>query len=142
MSMSVIDITINIIMCSVLYVCYLFILGTLLSYPHIKDHSFENLILLTPEHPGMTTIWKSQTKCTLFGEVYLHAYVPDENSFGFLSQHPPCPDIIKIIRCSTKLSMFFLPINVKMSKIVVILVFISRKNSILGFSEPEKCLSS
>ena len=40
--MSVIDIIINIIMCSVLYVCYLFILGTRLSYPHIKDLSFEN----------------------------------------------------------------------------------------------------
>ena len=36
---------------------------------------------------------------------------------------------------------FFLLINVKMPTIVGILIFISRKNSILGFSEPEKMLN-
>ena len=42
--------------------------------------------------------------------------------------------------CSTQLSMyFFLLLNVKMpSTIVGILIFISRKNSIIGSSEPEK----
>ena len=43
-----------------------------------------------------------------------------------------------MISCSTQLSMkFFLLINVKMPTFVGILTFISRKNSILGFSEPE-----
>ena len=36
---------------------------------------------------------------------------------------------------------FFLLINVKMPKIVGILTFMSRKNSILGLSEPEKMLN-
>ena len=41
--------------------------------------------------------------------------------------------------CSTQLSMqFFLPINVKMPTIVGILTFMTRKNSILGLSKPEK----
>ena len=45
---------------------------------------------------------------------------------------------MKIIPCSTQLSMkFFLPINVKMPTTVGILTLMSRKNSILGFSEPE-----
>ena len=35
----------------------------------------------------------------------------------------------------------FLLISVKMPTIVGILTFISRKNSILGLSEPEKCLN-
>ena len=40
---------------------------------------------------------------------------------------------------STQLSMkFFLLINVKMPKIVGMLTFRSRKNSILGLSEPGK----
>ena len=48
-------------------------------------------------------------------------------------------EVKKIISCSTQLSMkFFLLINVKMPTSVGILTFISRKNSILGFSEPEK----
>ena len=49
----------------------------------------------------------------------------------------PGPDVIKLFSCSTQLSMnFLLLINVKMPTIVGILTFISRKNSILGLSEP------
>ena len=40
--------------------------------------------------------------------------------------------------CSTQMSMkFFLVMNVKMPTIVSILTFMSRKNSILGLSEPK-----
>ena len=47
---------------------------------------------------------------------------------------------MKIISFSTQLSMkFFLLINVKIPTVVGILTFISRKNSILDFSEPENC---
>ena len=50
------------------------------------------------------------------------------------------PEVIKLFSCSTQLSMkFFLLIDVKMPTIVGILTFMSRKNSILGLSEPEKC---
>ena len=50
---------------------------------------------------------------------------------------------MKIISCSSQLSMkFFLLGNVKMPTIVGILTFIGRKNSILGFSGPEKCCIS
>ena len=50
------------------------------------------------------------------------------------------PEVIKLFSCSTLLRMkFFLLINVKMPTIVGILTFMSRKNSILGLSEPEKC---
>ena len=50
------------------------------------------------------------------------------------------PKVIKLFSCSTQLSMkFFLLIHVKMPTIVGILTFMSRKNSILGLSEPEKC---
>ena len=46
----------------------------------------------------------------------------------------------KKISCSTQLSKkFFLPINIKMPTIVGILTFMTRKNSILGLSEREKC---
>ena len=49
----------------------------------------------------------------------------------------PWPEVIKEISCSTQLSMkFFLLVNVKMPTIVGILTFMSRKNSILGLSEP------
>ena len=49
-------------------------------------------------------------------------------------------EVIKLFSCSTQLSMkFFLLINVKMPTIVGILTFMSRKNSILSLSEPEKC---
>ena len=49
------------------------------------------------------------------------------------------PEIIKLFSCSTQLSMkFFLLINIKMPTIVGILTFMSRKNCILGLSEPEK----
>ena len=52
----------------------------------------------------------------------------------------PGSEVIKLFSCSTQLSMkFFLLINVKMPTIVGILTFMSRKNSILSLSEPEKC---
>ena len=52
----------------------------------------------------------------------------------------PEPDVIKLFSCSTQLSMkFFLLKNVKMPTIVGIVTFMSRKNRILGQSEPEKC---
>ena len=52
----------------------------------------------------------------------------------------PGPEVIKLFSCSTQLSMkFFLLINVKMPTTVGILTFMSRNNSILGLSEPEKC---
>ena len=45
--------------------------------------------------------------------------------------------------CTTQLSMnFFLLINVKMPTVIDILIFMTRKNSILRLSEPEKCLIS
>ena len=47
----------------------------------------------------------------------------------------------KKIPCSTQLNMkIFLLINVKMPAVVGILTFMSRENSILGLSEPEKKL--
>ena len=50
------------------------------------------------------------------------------------------PEVIKLFSCSTQLSMkFFLLINVKMPIIVGILTFVSRKNSSLSLSEPDKC---
>ena len=49
------------------------------------------------------------------------------------------PEVIKLFSCSTQLSMIiFLLINVKMPTIVGILTFMSRKNRILGLSEPAK----
>ena len=52
----------------------------------------------------------------------------------------PGPKVIKCFSCSTQLSMkFFLLIHVKMPTIVGILTCMSRKNSILGLSEPKKC---
>ena len=51
----------------------------------------------------------------------------------------PGPEVINLFSCSTQLSInFFLLINVKMPTTVGILTFMSRKNSILGLSEPEK----
>ena len=51
----------------------------------------------------------------------------------------PGSEVIKLFSCSTQRSMkFFLLINVKMPTIVGILTFMSRKNSILGWSEPGK----
>ena len=56
-----------------------------------------------------------------------------------LSQFKPGPEVIKLCSCSTQLSLkFFLLINVKMPTIVGILIFMSRKNSILSLSEPKK----
>ena len=50
------------------------------------------------------------------------------------------PEVIKLFSYSTQLSMeFFQLINVKMPTIVGILTFMSRKNSIVDLSEPEKC---
>ena len=55
----------------------------------------------------------------------------------------PCPEVIKLVSCSTQLSMkFFLHIIVKMPTTVGILTFVSRKNSILGLSEPKNSLIS
>ena len=52
----------------------------------------------------------------------------------------PGPEVIKLFSCSTQLSIkFSLVINVKMPTVVGILTFMSRKNSILSFSESEKC---
>ena len=52
----------------------------------------------------------------------------------------PGPEVIKLFPSSTQMSMkLFLLINVKMPTIVGILTFVSRKNSILGLSELEKC---
>ena len=51
----------------------------------------------------------------------------------------PGPEVIKLFSCSTQLSMkFFLLINIKMPTTVGILTVMSRKNSILGLSEPVK----
>ena len=52
------------------------------------------------------------------------------------------PEVIKLVSCSTQLSMkIFLLIIVKMPTVVGNLTFMSRKNSILGLSEPEKKLN-
>ena len=58
-----------------------------------------------------------------------------------LTEYDGCkPEVIKLFSDSTHLSMkFLLTINVKMPTIVGILIFMSRKNSILSLSEPEKC---
>ena len=51
----------------------------------------------------------------------------------------PGPEVIKLFPCSTQLSMnFFLLINVEMPTIVGISTLLSRKNTILGLSEPKK----
>ena len=55
----------------------------------------------------------------------------------------PGPEVIKLFTCLTQQRMkFFLLINVKMPTIVGISAFMSRKNSILGFSEHKNCLIS
>ena len=52
----------------------------------------------------------------------------------------PGSKVIKTFSCSTQLSMnCLLLISVKLPTIVDISTFISRKNSILGLFEPEKC---
>ena len=52
---------------------------------------------------------------------------------------PSGPEVIKLFSCSTQLCMkIFMLINVKMPTIVGILTFMSRKNSILQLSEPDK----
>ena len=53
------------------------------------------------------------------------------------------PEVIKLFSCSIQLAMkFFLLINVEMPTVVGISIFVSRKNSILGLSEPETFLIS
>ena len=50
----------------------------------------------------------------------------------------PGPEVIKLFSCSTQLSMkLFLLKNIEMPTAVGISTFMSRKNSILGLSEPE-----
>ena len=52
----------------------------------------------------------------------------------------PGSNVIKTKSCSTQLSMnCLLLISVKLPTIVDTSTFISRKNSILGLFEPEKC---
>ena len=59
---------------------------------------------------------------------------------GMTNDVSPGSGVIKMFSCSNELSMkFFLLINVEMS---TILTFMSMKNSILGLSEPGKCLTS
>ena len=58
---------------------------------------------------------------------------------SYLCENQTCPEVIKLFSCSTQLSMkFFLLINIKMLTIVGILTVMSRKNSMLGLSEPIK----
>ena len=57
---------------------------------------------------------------------------------NFFKSNKPGPEVIKLFTCSTQLSMkFFIVINIKMPTIVGVLTFMSRKNTILGLSEPE-----
>ena len=59
-----------------------------------------------------------------------------------LPQIPACqsgPEVIKLFPAQLSMN-FFLLINVEMPTVVGISNFMSRKNSILGLSEPEKCL--
>ena len=66
-------------------------------------------------------------------------FVPIDQKASAKPTELPDPKVIKLFSCSTQLSMkFFLLINVKMPN-CLLLTFISRKNSILVLSEPEKC---
>ena len=47
------------------------------------------------------------------------------------------PEVIKLFLLNSVEHEIFLLINVKMPSVVGILLFMSRKNSILGLSEPE-----
>ena len=71
--------------------------------------------------------------------------VVSELGLHFLHNSPKMvlgPKVIKHFSCSAQLSMkFFLFINVKMPTIVGILTFMSRKNSVIGLSEPKKRLN-
>ena len=54
----------------------------------------------------------------------------------------PGPKVTKLFSCLTQLSMkLFLLINAEMPTIVGISAFMSRKNSILGLSEPKNAYS-
>ena len=54
----------------------------------------------------------------------------------------PGPEVKKLFSCSTQFSLkIFLLIIVKIPTVVGILTFMSRKNSILGLSEPKKKLN-
>ena len=67
------------------------------------------------------------------------AILPNHLSFHLLSMTRPRGYKTFSMLNSTQLSMnFFLLINVKMPTIVGILTFWSRKNSIIGLSEPKK----
>ena len=65
-------------------------------------------------------------------------HLEDEQHDGLQAFNRSGPKVIKHFPCSTQLSMkFFLLMNVKMPTNVGSLTFMSRKNSILGLSEPE-----
>ena len=90
---------------------------------------------------------KLKINCKLIGH-FGEGYKLNEFAFCNLSVHlnlkfrilqSPGPEVIKLFSCSTQLSMKFSPlINVKMPTIVGILTFWSRKNSIIGLSEPKQ----
>ena len=66
------------------------------------------------------------------------SHVRATNGLLSIHIHNSGPEVIKLISCSTELSMkFFLLINVKMPTTVGILTLMNRKNSIFGLSEPE-----
>ena len=72
----------------------------------------------------------------LYHPLHLTPFLP---YLGLGESKTSVPEVIKK-SCSTQLSMkFFLLINVKMPTVVGILTFMSRKNSILGLYDPEKC---
>ena len=61
------------------------------------------------------------------------------NYLTFHHLQSPGPEVIKHFSCSTQQSMkFFLLIYVKMPTTVGILTYMSKKNSIIGLSEPVK----
>ena len=67
-------------------------------------------------------------------------FVQAQSSNNITKVYQTRPEVVKDISCSTQLNMkFFLLINVKMPTIVGILIFMSRKNSILSLPEPENC---
>ena len=112
---------------------------------------FENCYILGSSFEGSTTNGlTSDKKFVLVNEVW-----PVVTNISEAKQYDKCvllvqdsntlpgPEVIKLFSCSTQLSMkFLLLINVKMLTIVGILTFMSRKNSILSLSQPEKCCIS
>ena len=60
-------------------------------------------------------------------------------NYGSYEANRSAPEVTKRISCSTQLSMkFFPPINVKMPTVVGILIFMNRKNRILGLPDLKK----